>query len=216
MPWRPAALCLQRRFLLLPVGCPQPQIPSFVPIQHSLPCTTSPLVPAGISPGAANSSMGTRFKMRSRLHFSGSPHCRIMSTISQSQVVPGKKPGVQPALFSPEPHHGHWRNIPISQAGTLTRFGEGDHHDVLGTALEGVNPLPAQSKGADHGNAMHCAPGLPQVGAQIRHPAFDWDLLQGGWQASRDHLIPRGFPKSLLSPPLLAKVKETIPCLLMS
>ena len=55
-------------------------------------------IPAGISPGAENSSIGTLLVIMSRLHFSGSPPCRIMSTISLTQVVPGESnpPGGRP------------------------------------------------------------------------------------------------------------------------
>lgn len=53
----------------------------------------SPLtsLPAAIFPGTENSSMGTLLLIMSRLHFSGSPPCRIMSTISLTQVVPEER-----------------------------------------------------------------------------------------------------------------------------
>lgn len=52
--------------------------------------------------------MGTRLTMTSRLHFSGSLPCRIMSTISLTQVVPGEEqPGVLLLLSPPEPNRKH-------------------------------------------------------------------------------------------------------------
>jgi len=69
---------------------PLAESPQAQPLTEHLRPSPHTLLPAGHSPRAENSSMGTLMLMMSRLHFSGSPPCRIMSTISLTQVVPGE------------------------------------------------------------------------------------------------------------------------------
>lgn len=61
------------------------------------------------------------------------------------------------------------------------RLGEGGHHNIFRAALEIVHPLPVRGKGADHGDAVHHAPGLTQVSVHRGHPDGD---REDSWEAA--------------------------------
>lgn len=104
--------------------------------------------------------------------------CPHLNPIAGTAVPSGNPPNSSSGSHGIVPPTS--RTWPLSLVpGLLTRFGEGDHHDVVRAALEFVHLLPVLGEGVDHRDAVHRAPGLAHVGLCCGHPGGDRGVHRG-------------------------------------